>query len=134
MTGAKSSSQTGTHPALCEREKMPGGRPQEYDREALAQEFAQYIDSTDIPIIAEFAYQHHIDMSCFYDWPQFTNLLKECVQKKQSALERKALKQDVNVTMAIFSLKQMGWSDKQETTLKGDQAHPIVVSEKAANW
>jgi hypothetical protein len=110
------------------------GRPQEYDRDALAREFAEYIESQEIPIIAEFAYQHKIDMARFYDWPEFENLLKECIQKKQTALERKALKQDVNVTMAIFSLKQMGWSDKQETTHKGDAANPIVISEKAANW
>jgi len=110
------------------------GRPQEHDRIALASEFAQYIENNDIPIIAEFAYQHKVDMSLFYSWPEFENLLKECIQKKQSALERKALKQDVNVTMAIFSLKQMGWSDKQETTLKGDQAHPLYISELAAKW
>ena len=103
------------------------GRPQVYDREALAQEFTQYIESQEIPIIAEFAYQHKIDMAQFYDWPEFSNLLKECVQKKQAALERKALKQDVNVTMAIFSLKQIGWSDKQETLLKGDPNAPLAL-------
>lgn len=39
-------------------EKMPhpGGRPHEYDREALAAEFETYIEATDIPNVAEFAY------------------------------------------------------------------------------
>jgi hypothetical protein len=33
----------------------PGGRPREYDRDALAREFGSYIDATEIPIVAEFA-------------------------------------------------------------------------------
>lgn len=112
----------------------PVGRPREYDREALAKEFTQYIAENDIPILAEFAYLHDLDKQILYEWPEFIDLVKRCVQKKEASLERQALKQGCNVTMAIFSLKQLGWSDKQETTLKGDHAHPIVVSEKAANW
>lgn len=110
------------------------GRPRKYDRKQLLTEFSQYIEDNDIPILAEFAYQHDLDKQILYEWEEFFYLVKRCVQKKETALERLALKQRVNVTMAIFSLKQLGWSDKQETTHKGDAAHPIVVSEKAANW
>lgn len=31
-------------------------------------------------------------------------------------LERKALSGEIDKTMAIFSLKQLGWSDKHELT------------------
>ncbi len=113
---------------------MPAGRPRKYDREALGKEFAQYIESNDIPIVAEFAYQHGMDKQLLYDWAEFTALIKTCTQKKEAALEKQALSQQVNVTMAIFSLKQLGWSDRNETTHKGDAAHPIVISHKAALW
>lgn len=113
---------------------MPAGRPRKYDRKALAEEFRAYIDANDIPIVAEFAYQHNVDKQLLYDWEEFSYLLKTCTQKKETALERLALKQDVNVTMAIFSLKQLGWSDKNETVLKGDRNQPVVISDKAASW
>ena len=30
--------------------------------------------------------------------------------------------------MAIFSLKQLGWTDRSEQTHKGDQSAPLVFS------
>lgn len=107
---------------------MPGGRPRQYNREQLLVEFGAYIEAKDIPIVAEFAYQHSVPRELLYDWEEFSTLLKDCIAKKESALERKALSGEINVTMAIFSLKQLGWSDKQETTHKGDAAHPLVIS------
>lgn len=98
---------------------MAAGRPREYDRDALYQAFEQYISQTEIPIIAEFAYQNRVLRETLYDWPEFSTLLKECISKKEAALERKSLTGDCNVTMAIFSLKQLGWSDKQETKHSG---------------
>jgi hypothetical protein len=96
------------------------GRPRQYNRAALAKLMAQYIDDTEIPIIAEFAHQSGVLRELLYDWPEFSTLLKRCTEKKESALERMALAGKVNVSMAIFSLKQLGWSDKQEQTVKGD--------------
>ena len=98
---------------------MPAGRPREYDRDKIAKALAKYIEANEIPILAEFAYQHKITRELMYDWPELSTLIKLCVTKKESALERKALSGDCNVTMAIFSLKQLGWSDKQETKHSG---------------
>lgn len=102
-------------------------RPREYDREALMAELEQYIENTDIPILAEFAAQHGFGKGLLHDWPEFSDLVKRCTSKKESALERQALAGNVNCAMAIFSLKQLGWSDRQDMTLKGDKAHPVAL-------
>jgi len=104
------------------------GRPREYDREAILKAFTQYVDSTDIPIVAEFAYQHHIDRQRLYEWDELADTLKRCIAKKESALERMALSGSVNCTMAIFSLKQLGWTDKIDQTHKGDKEAPIMIT------
>lgn len=107
---------------------MPAGAPQVHDRVAILQAFLRYISSTEIPIVAEFAASHGLYRQFLYDCDEFADALKQCVSKKEGALERKALDGQVNCTMAIFSLKQLGWSDKQETVHKGDAAAPIVIS------
>ncbi len=103
-------------------------RPREYDREQLLVDFARYIEETEIPIVAEFAYKHGLTKQFMYDCEEFSDLVKRCTTKKEAALEAKALGGDVNVTMAIFSLKQLGWSDRQDITHKGDAKHPVAIS------
>jgi len=95
----------------------PGGRPRNFNPEQmqeLVKKFEEYIDNTDVPIIAEFAYKNNILKQELYDWPEFSNLLKKCVAKKESQLEKGALANKLNPTMCIFSLKQLGWKDRQE--------------------
>jgi hypothetical protein len=38
----------------------------------------------------------------------------------------------INTRQAIFSLKQLGWSDRAEQTHRGDAFAPIIISETAA--
>jgi hypothetical protein len=103
-------------------------RPREWDREALREEFLQYIDSTDIPIVAEFAHTRGVSRDQLYEWPELADALKACITKKEFALETLALRNKVNCTMAIFSLKQLGWSDRNDLTVKGDKAHPLALT------
>ena len=104
------------------------GRPRVYDRDAIGLAFEQYIEQTEIPILAEFATKHKLHKQFMYDCPEFADLVKRCLSKKESALERMAVAGNVNCAMAIFSLKQMGWSDRQDLTHKGDQSAPLVFS------
>jgi hypothetical protein len=104
------------------------GRPREHDRDAVMKAFAQYVDLTDIPIVAEFAYLRGIDRQRLYDWPELSDTLKRCIAKKEAALERMALSGAINCTMAIFSLKQLGWTDKIDQTHKGDAANPVMIT------
>lgn len=103
-------------------------RPREWDRAALREEFLQYVEETEIPKVAEFAYTRGISRDQVYDWPELTDALKACIAKKEAALETKALAGDVNCAMAIFSLKQIGWTDRTEQTVQGKGGGPIVIS------
>lgn len=99
------------------KEKNLGGRPRIFTTELMAElrdKFANYIEENEIPILAEFCYKNDIPKSHIYELEGFTNLIKKCLAKKEAALEKKALGNEVNVTMAVFSLKQLGWSDRQE--------------------
>jgi hypothetical protein len=42
--------------------------PREHDREALAREFERYIETTDIPIVAEFAAETGLYKPLLYGW------------------------------------------------------------------
>jgi hypothetical protein len=100
---------------------------------ALLKAFEAYIKATEIPVEAEFAYQHDIDKRRLYDWPEFEHALALFRCKKEGALELKSLYCKINPRMAIFALKQLGWTDRGEQTLRGDKgASPITfeVSEK----
>jgi len=100
-----------------------GGRPPKYSKEKLkelAEKFAEYIESTSIPIIAEFAYTNDIDRTALYDNEEFSTLLKKCIAKKEAQLEKGVLAGKLNPAMGIFSLKQLGWSDKREIKITSD--------------
>jgi hypothetical protein len=103
-------------------------RPREWDRDALKESLIQYVDSTDIPILAEFAHNSGVLRQYLYDLPELADAIKACVQKKEFALERMGLSGGINTTMAVFSLKQLGWTDKIDQTHKGDAAAPIMIT------
>ncbi len=97
-------------------------RPVKYTEEYLEEikeKLSEYIDNTDIPIIAEFAYKNKIPRQKLYEFNALNDTIKECIDKKEAQLERLALDGDVDKTMAIFSLKQLGWKDKQEIEHSG---------------
>lgn len=92
------------------------GRPPKHSDEQmtdLVAKFKKYIDATEIPVIAEFSYQNGFGKQYLYDRPEFSDLIKIALAKKESALEIGSLRGTLNPTMAVFSLKQMGWTDKQ---------------------
>ena len=91
----------------------PRSRTQTQD-EQLFKKFEKYINDTTLPIIAEFAYTNEIDRNYLYDNAIFSTLLKRSIAKKEANLEKGALTGKLNPSMAIFSLKQIGWKDRQE--------------------
>lgn len=107
------------------------GRPRTFTDEQVAEireKLVQYIATTEIPIVAEFAYQNDINRQILYDYPEFSTLTKKLIAKKEAQLERKGLMNEVNSTMAIFSLKQLGWSDKQEMKIEGGDT-PVEIKQ-----
>lgn len=106
------------------------GRPpkvKEVDMPELVEKFRTYIEETDIPIVAEFAYTNDLDRRWLYERQEFSTLLKKCVDKKEVALERGMLTGSLNATGSIFSLKQLGWRDKEAKIVFVD---PKTLSDK----
>jgi hypothetical protein len=104
------------------------GRPPKYTEpviDEMVKKFSDYINGNDIPIVAEFAYLNDIDRQYIYDHKEFSSLLKKCIAKKESSLEKGALNGQYVPSVAIFSLKQLGWSDKQEIQHSGNINNPF---------
>ena len=114
--------------------KHAGGRPPKYTdkyKQDLLQKFDKYINDNIIPIITEFSYMNNIPSQQMYDFPEFSSLLTKCIEKKITNLEKGALTNKINVSMAIFSLKQCGkkygWTERQDITTN-DKSINIVIS------
>lgn len=111
-----------------DKPKHPGGRPRKYNDDQVKEivdKLTKYIDNTDMPIIAEFSYKNDVLRDDLYDYPEFSILLKKLISKKETYLESQGLLGKVNPTMAIFSLKQLGWSDRRE--ISGPEGKPIEI-------
>lgn len=111
-----------------------GGRPATYTEEVVREicgQLDEYVKSNDIPNISRFAgisgvvKQRLYEFAKKYDW--FADAMKKCTEKKEAALEELALSGGINVSMAIFSLKQLGWSDKTQTEITGKDGGAIKV-------
>lgn len=96
---------------------MREGRPPKYTPERI-QEIIELMDKytkeTEIPIFADFCYKNNLIRQYLYEIPDLSDAIKRMLQRKETILEIGALTGELNNTMAIFSLKQMGWTDKQE--------------------
>ena len=113
------------------------GRPTKYTKEVLSdlvKRFDKYIESNTIPIIAEFAYTNNIPRQKLYEFPEFNDTIKRCIDKKETNLEKGVLSGKLNASMGIFSLKQLGWRDRQEIdhTTKGESINKIEVVVKGS--
>lgn len=98
------------------------GRPPKVPPMELLERLETYIAVTDVPKVAEFAYLNDYDVGSLYDIPEISQALKKLIAKKTAVLEDIALQSGRNsgtASAAIFSLKQLGWSDKQEIAHSG---------------
>lgn len=106
------------------------GRPKKYNdgwkSEAL-KSIEKYIDKEEIPILKEWCYQNKISSTYIYELEEFSEPIKRLLEKKESQLERKGLKGEIDRTMAVFSLKQLGWTDKQEIETKGNSEVEVII-------
>jgi hypothetical protein len=104
--------------------KHPGGRPVKWTptkRLRLRKKLAEYLYAKDtdgeysnpVPNISEFAFENQISRQRIYEFEELRDLIELCHTKKERDLEVGALTGKLNATMAIFSLKQLGWTDKQ---------------------
>ena len=100
--------------------KNPGGAPKTYDANKIADDLADYIDSTDDPYIEEFSLLQPFNRDTLYtlakESEKLSDNIKRCHEKQKMRTVRKAEVGEINPTFAIFKLKQKcyGWTDKQE--------------------
>lgn len=110
---------------MATQQKNKGGRPKgtgKYSMETrakLLESLQEYVKETSIPIFKEWCVRNSVLPQTVHQWEEFSDAIKYCTTKKEADLERLALLQVVDKTMAIFSLKQLGWRDRQEVDFKG---------------
>ena len=105
------------------------GRPKKWTKQKIEEvrhALEEYTNNTDIPILVEFAYQSGVTRQRLYEFAgenqAFSDTIRKCLEKKEAVLEKKALTKEVNHSMAIFSLKQMGWRDTPKEEDQGAEA------------
>lgn len=96
------------------------GRPVTTDIEALIADVDEYIEQANPPIVAEYAHIHGITRQYLYFLAnkkaaegdeRLYDAIKKLSEAKEVKLEKCALIGKYAPNMAIFSLKQLGWSD-----------------------
>lgn len=101
-----------------------------------------YTDETEIPILKEVCYLNYWTYGSITKLsernPFICQSIKRLLDKKEAQLERLALLNKINCTQSIFSLKQLGWRDRQEFTTQEEDglkqmAQALVESAKQIN-
>ena len=97
---------------------MARGRPPKYDIEYIIETMDRYIEETELPIFKEVCYLNNWNSKYIYELggknEELSDTIKKLSDKKEVVLERGGLIGKYNPTMVVFSLKQLGWKDKQE--------------------
>lgn len=107
----------------------------------LIKDIREYTDNNEYPILKELCYlkDYNYDtvMKMQRDNEELMQSIKRLLCKKEAYLEKEGVKGNINSTMAVFSLKQLGWRDKQDDTEEErdiKNAQDIIVKiRKAAN-
>lgn len=67
-----------------------------------------------VPSVSAFAFEHGISRQRLYEFEELKELIALCHTKKEADLERGMLSGGIPPAAAIFSLKQLGWTDRQD--------------------
>lgn len=116
---------------MAETKKNKGGRPIEHDYEFLINDVEPWLEdcykNKKLPHINRYAREHGISKQYLYELAgnlankgdrRLSDSIKKIAAAKEEVLETRTLNGDYNATMAIFSLKQLGWRDKVEATIE----------------
>ena len=118
------------------------GRPPKVNIEDLINDADDYIKKADPPIVNVYAHLLNITGNYLYHLadkleakgePELKHTIKKIAEAKAITLEKKALKGRYNASMAIFSLKQLGWKDKQEEKSDDDDLVKQFLEELKGN-
>lgn len=106
------------------------GRPEKWTPERMEQLLDKFIDylygvdeegeyRNSIPSVSDFAFKNNISRQRLYEYEPFKHALEMCALKRERDLEMGGYTNSINTTMAVFALKQLGWTDKQEIEHSG---------------
>ena len=95
-----------------------------FDPLKLAGKLNKYIATArPFPILARFIVTQDISKKYLYelarDCPELLYAIEKCHQAKEAMLEEGASQGELNASMCIFSLKQLGWKDRSEQEISG---------------
>ena len=97
-------------------------RPKTGKYDNLIDDIIEYTENTEYPILKELCYLKHYNydtvMKMQRDNIDLMQSIKELLYKKESYLEREGIKGNIAQTMAVFTLKQLGWRDQVEVEHK----------------
>jgi hypothetical protein len=97
-------------------------------RLAVRRKLEEYINKNACPSVSQFAFQNSVPRSQLYKWKELEETIEHLQAKREKYLEDALLSGDgKKVTGAIFALKQMGWSDRNETNHTGEVQHVMVA-------
>lgn len=104
-------------------------RPKTGKYDNLRQDIIDYTEKTEYPILKELCYLKHYNydyvMQLQRDNEELSQSIKELLYKKESYLEREGIKGNLAQTMAVFTLKQLGWRDNIE--VKAENTNRITI-------
>ena len=109
------------------------GRPKnpKYDIDFVIDTIEEYIANTELPIFKEVCVMNNWCNEYIYQMAKenedLSHSIKKLSDKKEVELERGGLTGKYNKTMAVFSLKQLGWKDKIELEQTVNNGNGIKV-------
>lgn len=95
------------------------GRPTRYKAKEMCPIIDKYTDETEMPIIKEvcflngWVYKRVFNIAKEERYQELRDSLDRLLNKKEIYLEKELIKGKLNPAGAIFSLKQLGWTEKK---------------------
>ena len=115
--------------------KLKRGRKAAETDEAIAADAEVYLNecikNDAIPQVIRFARRHNMTRQNLYkradNSPILVDTIKRITEEKELILEEKALTGEFSASMAIFSLKQLGWRDKRDEAEANEEESSGVI-------
>lgn len=97
-------------------------------RKEVRNRLFDYVRKHAKPSVADFCVREEIPRSKLYSWEEVKDALDLLRAKREKYWEEKLDDpNNKNTSGAIFALKQLGWSDRQEVNNTGEVTHKHVV-------
>lgn len=114
------------------------GRPRTYNIAKMVKEIEKYLENTNIPILKKICFEQKWNYNTVMKLrkQEGNEVLDEAIErllyKKEFMLEELGLSGDIDRTMAIFSLKQLGWSDRDRDKIELERDRLELDRQKAS--